>query len=145
MLVSPLQAGTRYDVAILGTGIGGTILGAILARHGQKVLLIEQGVHPRFTIGESTIPETTILFRILAARYGVPEIGNLATYQRLNRYGSGQGAFTNTDSKARPFDPKLARDYFAEAGFTAAVTGRRSGRGSSAAVLRCLHDCGDER
>ncbi|MGY3944214.1 extracellular solute-binding protein [Aeromonas tecta] len=39
-------------------------------------------------------------------------------YQRLNSYGSGQGAFTNTDIKARPFDPKLARDYFAKAGFT---------------------------
>ena len=36
-----------------------------------------------------------------------------------NSYGSGQGAFTNTDIKARPFDPKLARDYFAKAGFTA--------------------------
>ena len=39
-------------------------------------------------------------------------------YQRLNSYGSGQGAFTNTDIKARPFDPRLARDYFAKAGFT---------------------------
>lgn len=39
-------------------------------------------------------------------------------YQRLNTYGSGQGNFTNTDLKARPFDPKLAREYFAKAGFT---------------------------
>ena len=85
MLASPLHAGTRYDVAILGTGIGGTVLGAILARHGLKVLLIEQGTHPRFTIREPTVPETTILFRILASRYGVPEIGNMATYQRINR------------------------------------------------------------
>lgn len=96
MLVAAPRSGTRYDVVILGTGIGGTILGAILARHGIKVLLIEQGVHPRFTIGESTIPETTILFRVLAARYGVPEIGNLATYQRLNRYvGASHGVKRN--------------------------------------------------
>lgn len=39
-------------------------------------------------------------------------------YQRLNSYGSGQGAFTNTELKARPFDPQLARNYFAKAGFT---------------------------
>lgn len=38
-------------------------------------------------------------------------------YQRLNSYGSGQGDFTNTEIKARPFDPKLARSYFAKAGF----------------------------
>ncbi|MGU5592833.1 extracellular solute-binding protein [Aeromonas sanarellii] len=39
-------------------------------------------------------------------------------YQRLSTYGSGQGAFTNTDIKSRPFAPKLAREYFAKAGFT---------------------------
>lgn len=41
-------------------------------------------------------------------------------YQRLNSYGAGQGDFTNTELKARPFDPKLARTYFAKAGFTSA-------------------------
>ncbi|MFQ2658276.1 extracellular solute-binding protein [Aeromonas caviae] len=39
-------------------------------------------------------------------------------YQRLNTYGSGQGDFTNTDLKARSFDPALAREFFAKAGFT---------------------------
>lgn len=39
-------------------------------------------------------------------------------YQRLNTYGSGQGEFTNTDLKARPFYPALAREFFAKAGFT---------------------------
>jgi FADH2 O2-dependent halogenase len=76
----------EFDVAILGTGIGGTILGAILARHGVKVLLLEQGVHPRFTIGESTVPETTILFRVLAQRYDVPEIGHLSSYHQVLRH-----------------------------------------------------------
>ncbi|MFM4719878.1 extracellular solute-binding protein [Aeromonas bivalvium] len=41
-------------------------------------------------------------------------------YQRLHSYGSGQDDFTNTEIRARPFDPKLARDYFAKAGFTQA-------------------------
>src|SRR5688572_6758648 len=71
----PMPADGRvYDVAILGTGIGGTLLGAILAANGQKVLLLEQGTHPRFAIGESTIPETTVLLRLMAKRYGVPEL-----------------------------------------------------------------------
>ncbi len=86
----------RYDVAILGTGIGGTILGAILARHGLDVLLLEEQIHPRFAIGESTIPETTFFFRALAARYGVPEIGWLASYQLLRRHvGSSHGVKRN--------------------------------------------------
>ena len=80
------KTATRYDVAILGTGVGGTILGAILARHGVRVLLLEQGTHPRFTIGESTIPETTMMFRVLAARYDVPEIAYLASHQLTTRH-----------------------------------------------------------
>jgi FADH2 O2-dependent halogenase len=76
----------QYHVAILGTGIAGTILGAILARHGLRTLLIEQGVHPRFAIGESTVPETTFQMRILAYRYGVPEIAHLSSFQRVRRH-----------------------------------------------------------
>jgi len=33
------EADTQYDVAIIGSGIAGAALGAILARHGQKVIL----------------------------------------------------------------------------------------------------------
>ncbi len=86
----------EYDVAILGTGIGGTILGAILARHGVRVLLLEQAVHPRFAIGESTVPETTILLRVLAQRYDVPEIGHLGSYYEVLRHvGSSCGVKRN--------------------------------------------------
>jgi hypothetical protein len=38
---------TVYDVAILGSGMAGGMLGAVLARNGVKVLLIDAGVHPR--------------------------------------------------------------------------------------------------
>ncbi len=85
-----------YDAAILGSGLGGSILAAILARQGLKVLLLEQNEHPRFAIGESTIPETTMLFRVLAARYDVPEIAYLASYQLLSRHvGSSHGVKRN--------------------------------------------------
>lgn len=77
-----------YDVAILGTGIGGTLLGAILAADGQDVLLVEQGTHPRFTIGESTIPETTVLLRLMAKRYGVPELAHLCTFNSVRSHVS---------------------------------------------------------
>ena len=73
MIAMPLADGISspaYDVAILGTGIGGSILGCILAKNGLRVVMLEQQEHPRFAIGESTVPETTLLFRVLAARYG---------------------------------------------------------------------------
>ncbi len=69
-----------FDVAILGSGIAGSILGAILARHGARVLLLDAVSHPRFAIGESTIPYTLVSMRTLAERYDVPEIAALASF-----------------------------------------------------------------
>jgi len=67
-----------YDVAILGSGLAGTVCATILARHGVDVLIVDAGTHPRFAIGESTIPHTSLLFSILASRYDVPEVDTLA-------------------------------------------------------------------
>ncbi|MFD0430980.1 NAD(P)-binding protein [Streptomyces zhihengii] len=36
----------QYDVAILGSGMAGGMLGAVLARNGVKVLLLDAGTHP---------------------------------------------------------------------------------------------------
>ncbi|MBK7756123.1 MAG: tryptophan 7-halogenase [Deltaproteobacteria bacterium] len=74
---------TSYDVVILGSGIGGSMLASILARRGVSVLLVEELVHPRFTIGESLIPETGVRFQLLAAKYDVPEIAWLGSFYEL--------------------------------------------------------------
>lgn len=75
------HAHERYDVAILGAGMAGGMLGAVLARNGVKVLLIDAGTHPRFAVGESTIPYTSAMTRIVAERYQVPEIEHLASFR----------------------------------------------------------------
>ncbi len=62
------------DVAILGSGMGGSVLAALLARHGRSVALIDKTAHPRFAIGESTIVYTTQLLASLSERFDVPEI-----------------------------------------------------------------------
>lgn len=67
-----------YDVVVLGAGIGGAALAAILARHGAKVLLADAGTHPRFAIGESTVPATSRQWGMMADHYDVPELGYLA-------------------------------------------------------------------
>ncbi len=68
------------DVLILGTGIAGTMLATVLARNGAKVQLVDNGSHPRFAIGESTIPHTATLFRLIAERYDVPELRWMSTF-----------------------------------------------------------------
>jgi FADH2 O2-dependent halogenase len=73
----------KYDVAIIGSGIGGSTLASILARQGLSVIVFEGGQHPRFTIGESMILETSEAMRALAEFYDVPE---LAYYSSENYY-----------------------------------------------------------
>jgi tetracycline 7-halogenase / FADH2 O2-dependent halogenase len=57
-----------FDVAIIGSGFAGSMLGAILARNGSNVLLLDAKAHPKFAIGESTIPNMLVTLRTMAMR-----------------------------------------------------------------------------
>ncbi|WP_019548497.1 NAD(P)/FAD-dependent oxidoreductase [Streptomyces sulphureus] len=70
----------EHDVIILGAGIAGSMLGAILARHGAKTLLIDAGAHPKFAVGESMVPYTLLTLRSVSRRYDVPEIATLSSF-----------------------------------------------------------------
>ncbi|MER6632162.1 tryptophan 7-halogenase [Streptomyces sp. NPDC000987] len=85
-----------HDVAILGAGIAGSVLAAILSRNGVKTVLIDAGTHPRFAVGESTIPYTSVMLRILAARYRVPEIAHLSHFSTMrSKVSSNSGQKRN--------------------------------------------------
>jgi FADH2 O2-dependent halogenase len=103
----------RHDVIIMGSGMSGTQLGAILAHQGFRVMIIEEQSHPRFTIGESTIPETSMMNRIIAERYGVPEIGFLSDFYSLStKVASSTGVKRNFGFvHHREGQARIARDY----------------------------------
>jgi len=48
---------TDYDVIIIGAGPSGAVAGAILIQQGLSVLIIEKQYFPRFSIGESLLPQ----------------------------------------------------------------------------------------
>jgi FADH2 O2-dependent halogenase len=81
----------NVDVVIIGSGISGSILACILARHGQKVALCETGVHPKFSIGESMILETSEIFRSLAKVYDVPELEYYSSENFFAKTGTSHG------------------------------------------------------
>ena len=56
---------TDHDVIIIGGGPGGSTCASLLAREGQRVLLLESARHPRFHIGESITAFGTDLFKDL--------------------------------------------------------------------------------
>lgn len=88
--MSAHSAAGRRQVAILGTGLAGSALAAILGRQGVSVLLLDERIHPRFAIGETAIPHTSLLFRILGERYQVPELTNLAGFDAVTSKVSKQ-------------------------------------------------------
>ena len=81
----------KYDVAIIGSGIAGSTLAAILARQGLSVLIFEAGTHPKFAIGESTILETSEMMRALAKFYEVPELAYFSSEYFFDFAGTTHG------------------------------------------------------
>ncbi len=47
---------SEFDAIIIGGGPGGSTAGAMLARAGRRVLILEKQTFPRFQIGESLLP-----------------------------------------------------------------------------------------
>lgn len=80
---SPQAQQKIYDCIILGTGIGGSMLGSILARNGLNVLMLDSAAHPRFAIGEATTPDTNLRLKLLSVKYDVPEIDHLSAFETL--------------------------------------------------------------
>jgi FADH2 O2-dependent halogenase len=68
------------DLAIVGSGFGGSVLAMIARRLGLSVMLLERGRHPRFAIGESASPLAGILIEQLADRYDLPRLRPLSAY-----------------------------------------------------------------
>lgn len=81
----------KYDVAVIGSGMGGSTLASVLARQGLQVIVFEGGSHPRFTIGESMILETSEAMRALAEFYDVPELAYYSSENFYNYIGTSHG------------------------------------------------------
>ncbi len=69
-----------YDIAVVGSGFGGSLISMIARRIGLSVILLERGAHPRFAIGESTSPLMNLIIEQLALKYDLPNLLPLTTY-----------------------------------------------------------------
>ena len=63
------------DVLVIGGGPAGSTAGALLARRGHKVAILEKEHHPRFHIGESLLPANLPLFEKLGVARAIKDIG----------------------------------------------------------------------
>ena len=70
----------KADVAVVGSGFGGSLAALALRKRGRSVVLLERGRHPRFAIGESSTPLANLLLEELAERYDLPRLRPLTKW-----------------------------------------------------------------
>ncbi len=68
------------DVAILGSGFGGSLAALALDRMGYRVAVVDRARHPRFVVGESSTPVADMILRDLCDRYGLSRLRPLWKY-----------------------------------------------------------------
>jgi len=111
------------DVAIVGSGFGGSILAMVLRRLGRRVMLLERATHPRFAIGESASPLLGVVLEQIADRYDLPRLRPLGSYGAWKRHhpevicGMKRGFTYFKQERGEPFSrrPDRANELFVAA------------------------------
>ncbi|MEO0651312.1 MAG: FAD-dependent oxidoreductase [Planctomycetota bacterium] len=81
-----MQQKHETDVVILGSGLAGPVAALCLVRQGLRVMILDQGTHPRFALGESTTTPSSLWLKVLAERFNVPELLNITTAEGIRRH-----------------------------------------------------------
>lgn len=110
---------TYYDVLIIGAGPAGTCAAALLRQNGYSVTIIEKESFPRFSIGESLLPQSMVFLKNAGLLDDVISHGfqekNGAVFLRNNVFSTfnfedkyTDGPFTTFQVKRSSFDKVLA-------------------------------------
>lgn len=113
----------QYDVVIIGAGPSGAVAASLLVKRGWQVLVLEQQTFPRFSIGESLLPQCMVYLEqaglLDALHENAASLGfqfkNGAAFQRSGEHASinftekfSQGPGTTYQVKRADFDKCLA-------------------------------------
>ena len=80
----------QCEVVVIGAGPAGAVAAALLRRHGRRVIVLEREQFPRFSIGESLLPQSMQYIEEAGMLQAVVEAGfqykNGAAFVRGDRY-----------------------------------------------------------
>ncbi|MGN6319895.1 NAD(P)/FAD-dependent oxidoreductase [Trinickia sp.] len=110
----------QTDVAVIGAGPAGAVAAALLARAGRSVLVLERQHFPRFSIGESLLPQSMAYLEEAGMLQAVVEAGfqykngasfvhgeKAASYDFRDKHSEGWG--TTYQVERAVFDQLLIR------------------------------------
>jgi flavin-dependent dehydrogenase len=109
------------EILIIGAGPAGSVAAGMLRRQGRDVLVVERETFPRFSIGESLLPQSMLYLEEAGMLRAVVEAGyqhkNGAVFARGDRITSfdfrekhSEGWGTTYQVPRAPFDHLLARE-----------------------------------
>ncbi len=115
------QRRERTEILIIGAGPAGSVAAGMLRRQGRQVLVLERETFPRFSIGESLLPQSMTYLEEAGMLRAVVEAGfqykNGAVFARGDRITSfdfrekhSEGWGTTYQVQRAPFDHLLARE-----------------------------------
>ncbi len=109
----------QVDVLIIGAGPSGSVCGALLNQAGVDVLVIEKQVFPRFSIGESLLPQSMVYLEKAGMLDSIEKAGyqfkngaafrdkqEYSTFDFRQKFSTGPG--TTFQVKRAEFDKRLA-------------------------------------
>lgn len=109
----------HVDVLIIGAGPSGSVCGALLNQAGVDVLIIEKQVFPRFSIGESLLPQSMVYLEKAGMLDSIEKAGyqfkngaafrdkkEYSTFDFRQKFSTGPG--TTFQVKRAEFDKRLA-------------------------------------
>ncbi len=82
-----------FDVIVVGGGPGGSTVASLVAKKGHRVLLLEKDKHPRYQIGESLLPNTVGLCKMLGVLPKVERAGFTPKTGGVSYWGRNQEGF----------------------------------------------------
>jgi len=101
------------DALIIGAGPSGTVAAALLANKGRKVLVLEKDEFPRFSIGESLLPQCMVFLEeagmLEAVQAGGFQVKNGAGFQHAGKYNDFNFTEKFTPGPGTTFQVQRAR------------------------------------
>lgn len=105
------------DVAIIGAGPAGSVAGALLAKAGWRVVLLEKEAFPRFRIGESLLPSGNSVLKRIGVWDRMDAAGFIRKYEAEfitpDREHTVRNSFAeNTFTEGNPYAYEVERSKF---------------------------------